>query len=146
METITVPGTLDSLVPIREFVDRAVALAGIETKPGYRLRLAVDEIATNIVNYGYERAGLAGDIKLEASIDDDTLTIALEDSTPPFDPTSVDDPDDLGVDLGERKIGGLGIFLTVRGVDEFHYRRVRDCNRNVFVLNRPASPAPGTSP
>lgn len=145
MEAITVPGTLDSLVPIREFVDRAVALAGIESKPGYRLRLAVDEIATNIVNYGYEKSGLAGDVKLEARIDDDTLTITLEDSAPPFDPTTVDDPDDLGIDLRERKIGGLGIFLTVRGVDEFHYQRVGDCNRNVFVLNRPVSQSPGTS-
>lgn len=144
MESLTVPGTLDSLAPIREFVDRAVSLAGIESRAGYRLRLAVDEIATNIVNYGYQQSGRSGDIRLEARIDDDTLTIVVEDNAPPFDPTTVGDPDDLDVDLGDRKIGGLGIFLTVRGVDEFHYQRVSDCNRNVFVVNRP--PASGSQP
>jgi anti-sigma regulatory factor (Ser/Thr protein kinase) len=145
MESITLPGTLESLAPIREFVDRAVALAGIETKAGYRLRLAVDEIATNIVNYGYQPTDMTGDIRLEATVDDHCLTIVVEDTAPPFDPIAVDEPDDLGLDLGDRKIGGLGIFLTVRGVDEFHYQRVQDGNRNVFVVNRPDSVAAQTS-
>lgn len=137
MESLTVPGTLDALSQIGQYVLDAAATAGLDKKAAYRLRLAVDEIATNIVTYGYEEAGVAGNIELHAAVDDRTLTIVLEDVAPPFDPRE-HDTDNLGLDqpLEERKIGGLGVFLALNGVDSFHYEYVNGRNRNVFVMHR----------
>ncbi len=145
MDTLTVAGTLDSLGPIRDFVDRAAASAGLERRSGYRLRLAVDEIATNIVNYGYERSHQRGDIRLRAAVDEAWLTIALEDTSPPYDPMAAEPPDNLDDPLEERPIGGLGIFLTLRGVDEFRYEHRDGRNVNTFAMRRPTTPAPAAS-
>ena len=136
MEALTVPGTLDSLARIREFVDRVAATAELDRKAAYRLRLAVDEIATNIVNYGYDGSNTSGDIQIEAVTDDEWLTVTLEDTAPPFDPTAEEPPDSLEEPLEERPIGGLGIFLTVTGIDDFRYEHRDGRNRNVFAMRR----------
>jgi anti-sigma regulatory factor (Ser/Thr protein kinase) len=51
MKSSTVPATLDSLGPIADYVMAAAAAAGLDRRASYRLRLAVDEIATNIMGY-----------------------------------------------------------------------------------------------
>ncbi|MFP4438716.1 MAG: ATP-binding protein [Chloroflexaceae bacterium] len=137
MEPLTVPGTLDSLSLIGQYVTEAAQAAGLEKKAAYRLRLAVDEIATNVATYGYAEAGITGTIVVNATIDDETLTITLEDTAAPFDPLQ-HDTDNLGLDLplDERRIGGLGVFLALNGVDQFYYQHVNDRNRNVFVMKR----------
>jgi serine/threonine-protein kinase RsbW len=137
MEPLTVAGSLDSLSAIRAYVDRAAAEAGLDRRATYRLRLAVDEIATNIVNYGYERAHLRGDILVRATLDDAWLTVALEDSGLPYDPTAHAAPSNLDDPLEERPIGGLGIFLTQIGVDDFRYEHRDGHNVNAFAMRRP---------
>ena len=67
MKPITVPGTLASLSLIRDYARAAAAEAGLDKKRTYRLELAVDEIATNIVNHGYQEAGLTGDVVVRAT-------------------------------------------------------------------------------
>jgi anti-sigma regulatory factor (Ser/Thr protein kinase) len=47
------------------------------------------------------------------------------------------DEDELNLPLEERSIGGLGIFLVLKGVDTFRYERINEHNRNIFVMNRP---------
>ena len=86
MEPLTVPGTLDALATIGKYVLAAAAVAGLDNKAAYRLRLAVDEIATNIIAYGYQPMGQDGVIDVRADIDEQTLTITLEDTAPAFDP------------------------------------------------------------
>ena len=56
------PGTLDALEPLRAYVKEAGEAAGLDRSAVYNLCLAIDEIATNVVLYGYEQAGLAGDV------------------------------------------------------------------------------------
>lgn len=138
MEPLCLPATLESLEEIGKYVIAASAQAGLETKAAYGLRLAVDEIATNIITHGYEEAGKNGDIKLSGELTDQSLTIHLEDSGIPFDPLVKAGPsaEDLALPLEERPIGGLGIFLVQKGVDVFRYEFVDGRNRNIFVMNR----------
>lgn len=138
MEALIVPGTMDSLSIIRRYVQDAADAANLDQKTAYRLFLAVDEIATNIVAYGYDIAGIAGDIEVRATINDDALIILLKDTAPPFDPTLQQEPDDLAAPLEERKIGGLGIYLALNGVDNFMYEYIDNHNCNTFVVYRTA--------
>jgi serine/threonine-protein kinase RsbW len=141
MEPLTVPATLDDLEVLADFVIQAARAAGLEKKPAYRLRLAVDEIATNIVTHGYQEMGLVGDITIYADMDDEILTITLEDNAVPYNPLEEKEvtEEDLHKPLEERKIGGLGIFLTLRGVDRFTYERMNNRNCNIFTMRRPSS-------
>jgi anti-sigma regulatory factor (Ser/Thr protein kinase) len=141
MKPLCLPASLDSLEPLGKFVVAATTEAGLDTRGAYNLRLAVDEIATNIITHGYEESGLTGDINVSGMLTDSTLTIVLEDSGIPFDPLDQTLPgeEDLMLPLEERDIGGLGIFLVLKGVDSFSYEHVNDRNRNIFTMNRPAA-------
>jgi anti-sigma regulatory factor (Ser/Thr protein kinase) len=140
MKTLALPGTLDALEPLGEFVRAAAAEAGFDAMAAGRLHLAVDEMATNSVTHAYEEQGREGQIYLEAEIDDNELRVALEDTGPAYDPTTRADPADLDRPLEERGIGGLGIFLARKNVDALLYERRGDRNRLTFVLHRrPAS-------
>lgn len=141
MEPLTVPGTLDSLGAIAEYVMAAAAAAGLDKKASYRLRLAVDEIATNVVTHGYAEAGLEGVLDLRADIDENALTISIEDTGVAYDPRQSEAPVGLDLPLEQRPMGGLGVFLAFRGVDELLYERVGDRNRHTFIVNRTADPS-----
>ena len=138
MQSITVPGLLESLSEIGKFVNAAAASAGLDKKAAYRLRLAVDEVATNIIVHGYQEAGLSGEVRVFSEISRDTLSITLEDTAIPFDPRALAFPAHVDKPIEERPIGGLGIFLTKKNVDRFEYEYVNKRNRNIFIVNRPA--------
>ena len=136
---LTVPGNLDSLEAIKEYVLAAAETANLNKKATYGLRLAVDEIATNIIIYGYEEGKRPGVIDLRADLNDRFLTIFLEDTAPAFNPTEklpAEEADRINQPLQDRPIGGLGVYMAIEGVDQFFYERVDDRNRNVFVVKR----------
>jgi len=135
MKNLTVAGTLDSLDAIAKYVMAVAAATGLDKKTSYNLRLAVDEIATNIIIHGYEEAGREGVLDLQAFVDDQTLTISLKDTGVPYNPNQRLTPDDLDQPLEQRKIGGLGVYIAIQGVDKFIYERVGDQNHNIFIVN-----------
>jgi len=138
MESLTVPGIMDSLDIIADYVLMAAKEAELDKKSTYKLRLAVDEIATNIVLHGYEEGGSSGDIFIESRIDENNLTIITEDTARPFDPSVKikEEMKRVKQPLENRPIGGLGIFLVIDGVDDFDYQRIENKNRNIFVVKR----------
>jgi anti-sigma regulatory factor (Ser/Thr protein kinase) len=142
MKTLTIPASLDSLSALGQFVQDVAAEAGLPKLAAYRVRLAVDEIATNAILYG--GAGEAGGRVLDArgEVTADAVTITVEDAGAPFDPRRLPPPD-IDVPVDDRPIGGLGVFLALSGVDHFTYERVGDRNRNIFVVNRTATTQPG---
>jgi anti-sigma regulatory factor (Ser/Thr protein kinase) len=138
MQPLTVPGTLDSLSAIADYVKSAAAAGGLDKKAAYKLRLAVDEIATNIILHGYQEAGSQGIIDLQADINEQAVTLYIEDTGGGFDPfqkLSVEE-ELVHLPIEERPIGRLGVYLAIQGVDKFLYERVGDRNRNIFVVNR----------
>jgi len=129
---------LDSLGPIREFLTDSAKLAGLDKSKTYKLCLAVDEIATNIINYGYLRSGVEnGIIDITIQIADYQLIAKLEDTATPFNPFDRKMPNDeeLSRPLEERQIGGLGIMLAKENVDEFNYKYQNGKNHNIFIMN-----------
>ena len=139
MTPLVLPGRLDSLEQVAEFVQAAAREAQLDGKTAYRLQLAVDEVATNIVVHAYEEKGRTGELHLGAAIDASELRLHLEDTGEAYDPTARPDPTNLDQPLEEREIGGLGLFLARRSVDELLYERRGDRNRMTFVIRRPVS-------
>lgn len=141
MAELLVEANLAVLQPIGAFVLAAAEEAGLERRAAYRLRLAVDELATNVIVHG-KPAAYSGDdqIRIVSEIDDRRLTIVMEDRGPAFNPLEQDGVDEqLDKPIEQRPVGGLGVFLAIRGVDEFRYERVGDRNRTIFVAHRGAA-------
>jgi serine/threonine-protein kinase RsbW len=141
MDTVTesrkFSATLDSLSLIREFIRDSAKLAGLDKGKTYRLCLAVDEIVTNIINYGYPQSEIShGIIEIIISAGNDELTVILEDTAIPFNPFEIVLPGEkeLALPLEERSVGGLGIMLAKENVDEFRYNYENGKNQNIFIV------------
>lgn len=129
--------SLDSLEPMRDFVSQKGSEAGLNKKQIYGLCLAVDEISTNIILYGYQSSGITdGVISIKINFENDIFVVILEDKATPFNPLEARTPDEneLGLPLEERKIGGLGIMMAKESVDEFRYEFKDGKNLNVFSV------------
>jgi phosphoserine phosphatase RsbU/P len=139
MKSLTVPGNLDALKPIRDYATESGTNADLPEPAIYRLCLAVDEIATNVVLHGYEEAGLTGDLTISSRIDCGRLIIELRDKGKSYDPTKHNVPtaETLSLPLEERDIGGLGILLARDGVDDLQYESGDDSNVHRFIVNLP---------
>lgn len=127
----------DSLEPIRDFIAAFATANNIERKKIFKLSLAVDEIATNIMNYGYPLAGIDdGTIQVSIGYQNKQLKVVLEDHAMPFNPIEkgMPTPEDLMKPVEDRPIGGLGIFLARQSVDLFDYEYREGKNRNIFVV------------
>jgi anti-sigma regulatory factor (Ser/Thr protein kinase) len=136
MKSLILPGQLDSLSAIRQYVKEVAEQIGLDKKVSYHLQLAVDEIATNIIIHGYEQAGMIGEVMVQSEVNQDKLTITLEDSSAPFDPRQFGRPDQIDKPIKERPIGGLGVFMAMNNVDKFDYEYVNNRNRNIFIIKR----------
>lgn len=135
-EQLVVPGVLESLEEIARYVAQAAEAAGLPKGPAYRLRLATDEIVTNIITHGYTD-DQRGDIELYVGWDERSLWMRIEDRAPPFDPFPHMEPaDDLHSPLAQRHMGGLGLYLVHNDVDEFRYDYDQGRNRNTLVMLR----------
>ncbi|MDS3861891.1 anti-sigma regulatory factor [Thermosynechococcaceae cyanobacterium BACA0444] len=135
METLVLPAELDSLEPIGKYVLNAAKVAGLSQKKAYRLRLAVDELATNIINYGYANQSSPVGLEISAELAPTFLKIILIDSGLAYDPRERNfDESILEEPIEERPIGGLGIFLALQNVDEFSYQVQSDQNISSFLV------------
>jgi serine/threonine-protein kinase RsbW len=119
MSNITFPAKFEFLDEIREFVAQVAREGGFSEKVIYSLQLAADEAASNIIEHAYEGVSNA---KLDITCDmqGDTLVITMHDTGKPFDPSKVKQPN-LKADLSDRQIGGLGVYLMRKLMDEVSY-------------------------
>ena len=96
-----------------------------------RLRLAVEEVCENIANYAYPQGDGVLDVMAEKL--KDMLELTLSDAGVPFNPLTQSAPDTTS-SVAERQIGGLGIFLARKMMDEMEYRH--ENGRNVLVMRK----------
>jgi len=116
---MTFPAQFDFLDEIREFVAKVAYEGGFTEKEIYSLQLAADEAASNIIEHAYEGVSDA-DIDITCDMRGDTLTITMRDTGRSFDPSKVKQPN-VKADLSERQIGGLGLYLMRKLMDEVRY-------------------------
>jgi anti-sigma regulatory factor (Ser/Thr protein kinase) len=127
--------------PVADFVVSLAQQAGLTTRQAYRLRLAVDEVITNVALHGYGEDGW-GVIDLEGGMDVERIWVQIEDDAPAFDPRSYDPTPRLAAGPIRRDAcepGGLGLFLALSNVDEFAYDRIRGRNRTTLIIRRSAA-------
>lgn len=138
MTELTVVGKLQSLPKIAQYIQQLAREVGLDAHTSYNLRLAVDEISTNIILHGYCQTEEPGLLVFSTILTSEQLIVILEDTGSAYDPEQLHQlsADQIDKTLEQRPMGGLGVYLAVRSVDEFHYERIGDRNRTRFVINR----------
>lgn len=134
LEEKAFPANLDSLYNLREYVLSIAASTPLDKKKVYKLQLATDEIATNIISYGFQDQEEQGEILIGSERLQHSLVIYLKDQGTAFDPRGKVELEEgtLTTTAAERRIGGLGIYLAISGVDHFTYEYQDGCNVNRF--------------
>jgi serine/threonine-protein kinase RsbW len=131
MRSVRFAAKFEYLDEIRDFVGDIARDGGFGDKDVYNIQLATDEAASNIIEHAYE--GITdGVLDLSCGMENEAIRISLIDYGEPFDPSAIPLPD-LKADLSDRKIGGLGIFLMRKLMDEVHYEP-RDDKSNVLTM------------
>jgi serine/threonine-protein kinase RsbW len=133
MQSVQFSAKYEFLDEIREFVGDIARAGGFGDKDIYNIQLAADEAASNIIEHAYEGVN-DGLLELSCGVHGNTITIILVDHGESFDPSEIPLPD-LKADLSERKIGGLGIFLMRKLMDEVHYE-VKPNKHNVLTMTK----------
>jgi len=133
MKTVQFAAKFEYLDDIREFVGAIAREGGFSDKDVYNIQLATDEAASNIIEHAYENVA-NGVLELSCGVRDDLITIILIDHGESFDPSEIPLPD-LKADLSDRKIGGLGIFLMRKLMDEVHYE-AKPGKSNVLTMTK----------
>lgn len=123
---------LENLQSMIGFVLEAAEGCGASAEAVMQIELALEEALVNIINYAYKDAAETGDIHIVCDCGvEKELVIEIKDHGAPFDVLAKEDPDTT-LDIEERQIGGLGIFLVKQMMDETRYQRVD--NANVLTL------------
>jgi serine/threonine-protein kinase RsbW len=132
MSKIRLPARLENLEKLLQSVSSFAEEKGLPSKRIREIELATEEALVNIFNYAYPEQG-TGEVEIDCSTGETfELIIRLIDTGIPFNIDTLSDPDDLDAGLSERKIGGLGVFLIRKMVDEVKYRREGD--KNILTL------------
>ena len=131
-EALTLKAEKSEIRALGEFVKSVTARLGFTDKPAQGLRLAVEEIVVNVMDYAFPE-GMEGEVRIDARSDGKDLRLVVSDAGVPFDPTGADRADTT-LPVEDRPIGGLGIFLARGMADSINYERVDE--RNVLTLKK----------
>ena len=134
MQSVQFFAKFEYLDEIRDFVGDIARAGGFGDKDVYNIQLAADEASSNIIEHAYDGVS-NGVLELSCGVKGDILTIILVDHGESFDPSEIPMPD-LKADLSERKIGGLGIFLMRKLMDEVHYESKPNRSNVLTMIKR----------
>ena len=116
----TFPAKVEALSDVLGFVEQTLEDCGCPMKIQIAVSVAIEEVFVNIAGYAY--GGGEGDMTLGIDFDEETreITFRMTDKGVPFDPLQNPDPD-ITLSAEEREIGGLGIFITKKTMNEIRY-------------------------
>ncbi|MDB5362730.1 MAG: hypothetical protein JWO51_4027 [Rhodospirillales bacterium] len=121
------PNDLAAIGAFAERVEAFCAAEGVAPAIVYQLNLAIDELATNVISYGWDDAG-PHQLQIKLCLAPGRLTVLIEDDGRAFNPLDRPPPD-LDAAIEARAIGGLGIHFVRQFATDFTYERVAGRNR-----------------
>ena len=130
MQELIIDATVENLDRVNEFVHKTIAETDCTKKAVMQLDLIVEEIFVNIANYAYEATGL---VKIVSEVSNGFISLTFIDSGIPYNPLDKADPD-ISLSAEDRNIGGLGIFLTKKLVEDISYKYVD--GQNILQLSK----------
>lgn len=133
MKELDIQALTENLDTVTDFVNSQLEESDCPMKILMQIDLAVEEIFVNIANYAYENG--PGPVVVRVTVDNETklVDITFIDKGIPYDPLAKEDPD-VSLSAQERSIGGLGIFMVKKSMDDVIYE-YRD-GHNILTLKK----------
>lgn len=117
---LVIAAELKNLPRVLDFIEGHLEWTSISIKQKMQILVAVEEIFVNIASYAYAPDQGNAIVRIEFSDEPVEVTITFMDNGIPFDPLQRRDPD-VTLSAEERRIGGLGIFMTKKTMDSVDY-------------------------
>lgn len=132
VKELIIEAAVEKLDDVLAFVDEIMEAKDVSPKIAMKIDVAVEELFVNIASYAY--APEQGEARIEVEDEDPSaLSITFTDYGKPYDPLKKEDPD-ITLSAEERQIGGLGIFMVRKSMDEMNYE-YRD-GANVLTIKK----------
>ena len=121
VQEITVDANFDQIDPVTEFVNARLTALGCSDRIRVQVDIAIDEIFSNIAKYAYSPQ--TGPATVRVDVDDDPLSVIITfiDHGMPYDPIATEHPDTTRLPADQRPIGGLGLFIVQKTMDDISY-------------------------
>ena len=120
MKELTIPATVENIEKVTEFVNSQLEEINCPIKAKMQIDLAIDELFGNIAHYAYNPDTGPATVRVEVTEAPISVIVTFIDHGIPYDPLKKDDPD-VTLSAEERAIGGLGIFMVKKTMDEITY-------------------------
>ena len=120
MKELTVAATIENIETVTDFVDAQLEELDCPMKAEMQINVAIDELFSNIAHYAYHPETGEATVAVEVIKNPLAVEITFIDNGKPYDPLQNADPD-VTLSAEERDIGGLGIFIVKKSMDEITY-------------------------
>lgn len=117
---LTLEAIIDNIPKVTEFVDKKLEAFDCPLKIQMQIDVAIDELFSNIAKFAYRPEVGPATVKVEVEQEPLSVIITFIDKGKPYDPLSQGDPD-VTLSAEEREIGGLGIYLVKKTMDDVNY-------------------------
>lgn len=133
MKELAIGAKIENLTKVIEFLNKELGSISCDEKIKAKIDIAVDEIFSNIANYAYNADGGSVTVKFNKLDGKKEIEIIFIDEGEPYNPLKKEDPN-VKLSLEDRKVGGLGIFIAKKSMDEVLYE-YKD-NKNILTLRK----------
>lgn len=133
MKELDIVAKTENLDAVTDFVNEQLEAAGCPMKILMQIDLAVEEIFVNIANYAYSPEEGPATVRVQTDNEKSTVDITFIDHGVPYDPLAKQDPD-VTLSAEQRAIGGLGIFMVKKSMDDVTYE-YRD-GHNILTIKK----------
>ena len=133
MKEITLLATIENIEKVIDFVNLELEEMSCPTDIKMTIDVAVDEIFANIANYAYKPNVGEAKVIVENSDNPKSITISFVDNGIPYNPLIRKEPD-VKLSINEREIGGLGIFIVKKSMDNVEYEYKN--NQNILRIKK----------
>jgi anti-sigma regulatory factor (Ser/Thr protein kinase) len=120
MKELTVDATVENIATVTDFVDELLEHYACPMKAEMQINIAIDELLGNIAQYAYDPDVGPATIKVEVTQDPLAVVLTFIDSGVPYDPLAKADPD-ITLPAEQRQLGGLGIYMVKKSMDDITY-------------------------
>ncbi|MBO4992421.1 MAG: ATP-binding protein [Firmicutes bacterium] len=120
MKELTVDATVENIEVVTDFVNEQLEALSCSMKAQMQIDIAIDELFGNIANYAYDPEVGPATVRVEVVDAPLSVVITFIDHGVPYDPLKQEDPDTTRA-AEEREIGGLGIYIVKKSMDEISY-------------------------
>ena len=120
MKELTIAATVENIEVVTDFVNQQLEELACPMKAQMQIDIAIDELFSNIAHYSYNPEIGQATVRVEVVENPLAVTITFIDNGIPYDPLAKKDPD-LTLSAEERQIGGLGIYMVKKSMDEITY-------------------------